>query len=325
MKEKNSKAIACIVLIAILFGLFPPFFKLILNHIPLIIASLLIFIIIVVGVYLSSNHSQGNKYRADMISIDYYAYQSKISYWNPTFKVVLSIVLALLSISTNSIIIPIIITISMLWLTVFKGGIDLEYYFKLLLVPIGFLVLSCIAIGFNLSRKPIGDYNIKILIFYITLTKYGIHHVALIAVKALGSISCMYMMCLSTPSHEVIGVLNKMKVSPILTELMNITYRYIFILMDVQNRMHISAKSRLGYCDMKTSYYSFSSIAANLLIISFKKASMYFDALEARCYDGELKFLTEEKPLQIKHLLIAIIFVVLLFIILILTRQIGGI
>lgn len=266
------------------------------------------------------NNLHKKQHREDFMSIDYYSYKSKISDWNPTFKVILAIVLAIFSISTNSIIIPITITIAMLWLTVFKGEIDLEYYFKLLLLPMGFAVLSCISIAFNVSSKPIGDINIEVFSLYIILTKSSIYKVTLIMTKALGAISCMYMMSLSTPSHEIIGVLHKIKVPPIVTELMNIIYRYIFILMDVQSRMHTSAKSRLGYCDMKTSYYSFSSIAANLLIISFKKASMYFDALEARCYDGELKFLTEEKPLQIKHLVIAIIFVVLLFIIFILTR-----
>ena len=46
--------------------------------------------------------------------------------------------------------------------------------------------------------------------------------------------------------------------------------------------MKNSAKARQGYCDFKTSCYTFGSIASNMFIISLKKANAYYDAMEAR-------------------------------------------
>ena len=57
----------------------------------------------------------------------------------------------------------------------------------------------------------------------------------------------------------------------ILTELMYITYRYLFILIEIQHQIKIAAISRLGYCDIKTSLKTFSSCIANLFILSLKK------------------------------------------------------
>ena len=76
--------------------------------------------------------------------------------------------------------------------------------------------------------------------------------------------------------------------------------------------MKNSAKSRQGYCDFKTSYYTFGSIASNMLIISLKKANAYYDAMEARCYDGDLVLLEEDKKVDTIQIIVAAIFIIFL-------------
>ena len=61
--------------------------------------------------------------------------------------------------------------------------------------------------------------------------------------------------------------------------------------------MQISAEARLGFCDFRTSCYSFGQIAANLFIVALKKANAYYDAMEARCYHGG-EGRTKMKPLH---------------------------
>jgi cobalt/nickel transport system permease protein len=123
-------------------------------------------------------------------------------------------------------------------------------------------------------------------------------------------------MALSTPISEIIYVLRKAYVPKIIVALMSLIYRYIFILMDVSAKMKNSAKSRQGYCDFKTSCYTFGSIASNMLIIPLRKANAYYDAMESRCYDGELLFLEEDKKIekiQIVFTAAFIIFLILLW------------
>ena len=132
--------------------------------------------------------------------------------------------------------------------------------------------------------------------------------------KALGAVSALYMMTLTTPLSEIIAVLRKAHVPKLIIELMNMIYRYIFIMIDTHSRMKNSAESRLGYCDFKTSCYSFGQVASNLLVVSLKRGNNYYNALEARCYNGDLQFLEEEKQVKAGQVVMAVIFIIILLI-----------
>lgn len=265
-------------------------------------------------------HIHGHKHNTGSLSIDYLAYNSKIRPWNPAFKVGFSFFVLVYCIVADNIWVSLAIILSMMFLTVIKGGLDFHEYISLLMIPIIFAVLSGLAIAFNFSIKPTGDYCLNLGKFCIYATNVSLFKTARIVLKAFGAISCMYMMSLSTPVNEIICVLQDIHMPVLITELMNMIYRFIFILLEVQSKMNISARSRLGYVDLKTSWYSFGSILSNLLIVAMKKSNAYFDALESRCYTGQLQFLTEEKPLDKKLVVYAVIYVIALSILWYFTR-----
>ena len=133
--------------------------------------------------------------------------------------------------------------------------------------------------------------------------------------KAFGAISAMYMMILTTNSCEIISVFKKLHIPNIIIDLMNMIYRFIFILLDVHANMKNSAESRLGYVDFKTSCYSFGHTAGNLLIVSLKKANSYYNAMESRCYDGQMSFLEEDKKIENKQVIGMAIYILILILI----------
>lgn len=186
---------------------------------------------------------------------------------------------------------------------------------SLMSIPVVFMILGSIAIAFGVSMSPIGDYNLHLCGFYLYTSDENIMKTMEIVMKAFGAISAMYMMTLSTNTSEIISVLRKAHIPKIIIELMNMIYRFIFILIDVQCKMKNSAQSRLGYIDFKTSCYSFGSTASKLLIVSLKKANTYYNAMESRCYNGDMLFLEEEKKVKTIHVVLACIyFSILIFI-----------
>jgi len=92
-------------------------------------------------------------------------------------------------------------------------------------------------------------------------------------------------------------------------------------MMDTQARMKNSAVSRLGYRDVRTSINSFGNTASNLLIVSMKRGSQLFDAMEARCYDGDLLFLEDEKPVTRSMAALAAVTVVYLALVYVMTTR----
>lgn len=170
---------------------------------------------------------------------------------------------------------------------------------SLMSIPVVFMILGSIAIAFGVSMSPIGDYNLHLCGFYLYTSDENIMKTMEIVMKAFGAISAMYMMTLSTNTSEIISVLRKAHIPKIIIELMNMIYRFIFILIDVQCKMKNSAQSRLGYIDFKTSCYSFGSTASKLLIVSLKKQIPIImqwnpDAIMVICY-----FLKRKRKLRL--------------------------
>ncbi len=121
--------------------------------------------------------------------------------------------------------------------------------------------------------------------------------------RTFGAVSALYFLTLSTPAGEVVRLLGKLHVPGIVTELMYLIYRYIFIMMDTQGRIRTAAESRLGYRDFITSCKTFGASLGNLLVITLKRSGAYYDAMESRGYDGELLFMEEERQFKIRWLL----------------------
>lgn len=257
-------------------------------------------------------HGHGHSHGDGHFSIDYYAYASRLRKMNPVFKVLFSVAVLLLTICLDKPLVSIFVILSMGILTVIRGGVDFHDYCSLMTIPVAFMLMGSAAIAAGFSTKPIGEYNLNLHFFYLYATSRSISQALFLILKAFGAVSAMFMLTLSTPSSEIISALRKLHVPKLIVELMNMIYRYIFIMMDTQRKMKNSAESRLGYCDFKTSCLSFGGIASNLFIVSLKKANAYYDAMESRCYDGELCFLEEEKPLQKKQAVLAAVYLILL-------------
>lgn len=234
-------------------------------------------------------------------SIDHYAYVSGMRKLPAWFKMASAMFFLLFCIIADNMFVSLYIIIIMAVVTIGLGRVSFFDYLNLLKVPLAFILLGCAAVLFGVSSEPAGSYYINLHWFFLYTTKEGIYAACSLILKAFGAVSALYAMTLSTPAGEIIMVLQDMHVPSLIIELMNMIYRYIFILLEVHCRMKQAAEARLGYVDFKTSCHTFSGTAANLLVISLKKAGSYYDALEARCYEGSMRFLQEEKKLKKRY------------------------
>lgn len=247
--------------------------------------------------------------------IDYYAYRSGIKNWNSQLKVVLAIITLCLVIVLNKIPVSLFVILSMGIFTLMVGKTPFKVYFHLMSIPLTFMILSAITIALQFGRQPIGRCCISAHFFYIYVTKSSIMTAINVFFKAMAGMSALYMMSLSTPVNEFIIVLQKLRLPKILAELMNLIYRYIFILFEVANQMQTAARARLGYQTFLQSCKSFAGIAGNLFLISLKKAGAYYDALLSRGYNGRLEFLTEENPVKVRQIVGSMLYFTFLVII----------
>ncbi len=247
-------------------------------------------------------------HNSGVFSIDYYAYISAIRDWNPMFKVFFALTVLVVCIAMDSLYVSLFILVTMGYLTVVRGCIPLHQYISTLTIPIVFVVVGSLTIALNFARSPIGEFNLSLGFCYLYTSRADLYRMFSLMAKAMAAVSALFMMTLSTPSGEIISVMRKVHVPKLFVELMNMIYRYIFVIMETNRKMHDSAESRLGYVDYQTSLKSFTGTASNLLVVSLKKANAYYDALVSRGYDGELRFLEREKRMDREQITLGIVY-----------------
>ena len=235
-------------------------------------------------------------YREYRMKIDYYAYRSGMRCWNAGLKMFLAVITLCLVIAFDKPAVSVYVIFTMGALTLMKGKIPWKAYIHFMTVPLAFMVFSGAAIAVEFGRAPLGDWNLPVHFFWICLYQENLVLAGRVFLKAMAGMSALYMMSLATPVSELVLVLQRLHIPRLLVELMNLIYRYIFILIDVSEQMQIAAKARLGCHSFRQSCKSFAQIAGNLFLVSLKKANAYYDALLSRGYDGKLEFLSEENP-----------------------------
>lgn len=255
-----------------------------------------------------------------MISIDSLSYQSNLRYMNAMEKFIFSMANLLFCVVSRSILASVTIFLTMGCLTVFVGKIPLRKYVHLLSIPVLFLSLNTLILGISIRKTPLPLFSITFGSWYLTASYETLLYAITIFITAMASVSCLYFLSCNTPMTDILTVLTSLHLPKLLIELMLLIYRYIFVLLESAHALMISAHSRLGNRDYKTSLQSFGALGSSLFIRAIKRSGALFDAMESRCYDGTILVLNEQLPYKWGEILWMSAFELLLVIILLCER-----
>lgn len=258
-----------------------------------------------------------------MIIIDKLCYLSKLRYVNPGEKFAFAMLTLIFCLVSRSIAMGVFVLLLNGFLNIKIGGISTRRYINLMLVPLTFLLLSTLAILVNFSRSPLDAFAIPLGSWYATGSWNAIVHAVQLTVTALASVSCLYFLSLNTTMTDILSVLRKLHVPGLVVELMLLIYRYIFVLLDVAYYISTSQNARLGHKDLRTSIKSFGGMVQAMFVRAMKRSRCLYDAMEARCYDGEIKVLDETHPVNQRNVVLIIVVEILLCIATVLLRFYG--
>lgn len=250
-----------------------------------------------------------------MLLIDKLSYQSKLRYVNSSEKVLYAVLTLIICITSRSIAVAAVAFLINGILTVGKGGISLSHYLKLLLIPFTFLVVGTAAIMLNISAEPFNAFAVPVGRWYLTVSREGAYHAFRLCATALSAVSCLYFLSLNTVMTDILGSFRKLHIPDLIIELMMLIYRFIFVLFDQASSILISSNSRLGNKNFRTSVRSFGKMGAALFILSVKRSSVLYDALESRCYDGRLIVLSREKPVKKSEVIMILVYDLILILV----------
>ena len=198
-------------------------------------------------------------------------------------------------------------------LSVWKGGIPFSCYMRYMGVPLVFLLLSSLAIIINFSGEPLDLFAFSVGGIYITGSRESLFYALNLILTALASVSCLYFLSFHTPMPDILSVLRRLRCPKLILELMLLIYRFIFVLFEVAHAIRVSQNSRLGNRNYRTSMKSFGAMASALLIRAMKKSDALYNAMEARCYNGDIRVLDENFPPRGKEIFLIVVFEIILY------------
>lgn len=226
-------------------------------------------------------------------------------------KMVFALSLLLFSLTVRDMAVSLITFTVMSTLIIFAAKIPLSYYLKLLLLP-GFFILSgTITILFSFTSKFTSISNIwwswKIGNWQIFISDDSFGTVANLITVVFCSISCLYFLTLTTPITVILSVLRKLKVPSLLVDLIELTYRFIFIFLDTALAIHQSQASRLGYGSFRKGIRSLGLLISSLFLGVLQRSGQLTMAMNARGYQENLSYIEDTYTYSSRNWLIAIV------------------
>ena len=252
-------------------------------------------------------HSSGG-----VLMLDTLAANSGLRNVSPGLKTAFSVLVLLLCVSASDALVGIFVALSMVLIMGFLGKTPVDHIAELLMIPLLFLLVSCLVILLEILREPAGLWQLRLGNHWLCVTTGSLHRAVTLFFQAMGTVCCLYFLSSTTPMPQLIEVLRRCHVPELIIELMYLIYRYLFVLLDVQQKLTTAASARLGYAGVRRSVSTAGRVSGALLASSFRRSRACFDAMESRGYDGRLVFLSHPPRLRRKHLLAACAYVLVL-------------
>lgn len=224
--------------------------------------------------------------------IDKLAYSSPLAKKSPSAKILYGVATLTVCLLFNSIFVSISVFIIMWISTVSIARVRAKKYITLLLLPFSFLLIGTVTI--IIGQHEIGTNTLLGVV--IGSYEYGITASSLFAgiqliMRAMSSISCMYFISLSTPMLDILAVLRKIKIPALLLTLMELIYRYIFVILEEADKIRTSQQARMGYNGFRHSIRSAGELLGTLFFRSIDRCDRVYSALQSRGYEGEFQIL----------------------------------
>lgn len=223
-----------------------------------------------------------------MILIDKYAYTNRLKNFNPMVKFIFSVSMLIISLSLKNLLLLVSILCLMSTITVYVVRISFKKYFKLLCIPITFLLVSIITMIISIDSTPVIFLaEIRLGKYYIGITQIGIDKGLILFFRSLSSLTCTYFLALTIPMNQLIQVLKKLHLSRTIIEIMVLIYRFIFIFLEESKELYVAQDLRFGYKGIKNSYKSTAILIKILFIRVMERYEELNISLETKLFNGE--------------------------------------
>lgn len=227
--------------------------------------------------------------------LDVYTYTNRLRPVSPQQKLWFAISLLLIALMTH----PTAQLLIALWLGVWTIGyarIPAKVYLNVLMVAGLFLLISLPALIVNIvPMEQIASVRwdqiggITVGHWYLFASRSGLTQGFQIGMRSLACTSCLLFVLFTIPFTDLLQVLRQWHVPTLLTELMLLMYRFVFLFLDVVTELQLAQRARGGYRTRQRWMYSVGLLVSQLLLRSLQHYHHFSLALAARGFNGNFQ------------------------------------
>lgn len=220
--------------------------------------------------------------------IDRFACTNKLSKTNPTFKVVVSLVMLLSVFFIHEPLYMAGVFAVMVFTTIVIAKIPGKVLLHTLIFDSVFIIPGALALLFTISQG--GENYLASFHFFnfvIGITSENVNTALMVFCRAMSGVSCMLFLIYTTSVMQIAGVMKKAHISNTFLEIFILTYRFIFDYWDKIKLMVIAQELRFGYSSLKVTLKSLGMIISNLFIMAMESYEEMTRVLELKLYQGD--------------------------------------
>jgi cobalt/nickel transport system permease protein len=229
------------------------------------------------------------------IQIDTLAYTNRLRWLAPEQKLLFAIALLIIAAFAHPAVQILIALWVSIWIVVY-AKIPAKTYFGLVYVASLFWLTSLPALvinGVNLANLDLVQqdsiFGLTIGSYYVYISSHGIEQGMAILTRAIASLCCLYFIMLTIPFTELLQTLRRVGFPVLLTELLLLMYRFIFVLLNTAAELWTAQQSRGGYRTFATGMKSLALLIGQLLKRTLENYRQVSLSLESRGFGGEFR------------------------------------
>lgn len=230
-----------------------------------------------------------------ILQIDTIAYTNRLRQLPPAQKLLFAAVLLLITYCTYAPVQVLIAVWISVWTVVYARTPALVYL-RLLSITVGFwltslpaLVLSIVSLSALPSTQADVWLGFSFGDYYLYLSDHGAHQASQLAARAIAATSCIYFVMLTVPFSEILDILRRIGCPALLTDLLMLMYRFIFVLLQTARELWTAQQSRGGYRTRKLWMKSLGLLIGQLLRRTLENYRQVSLTLESRGFTGDFR------------------------------------
>jgi cobalt/nickel transport system permease protein len=227
--------------------------------------------------------------------IDSLAYTNRLRNLPPNHKLLFAMMLFSLSWVAEPILQLLIACWLAVWIVVY-AGIPASIYLRLQAIPFAFGLTSIPALilaGVQLPNVELIQADIywgmTIGNIFLYVSHQGLEQVSTLFTRSLALTACMYFILLTVPFVEIVRLLNSLGCPSLITELLTLMYRFIFLLTETASELLTAQQARVGYCTWKIGLRSAAIVVSQLLQRTLENYRQISLGLTSRGFMGEFR------------------------------------